>query len=128
MDALPLVRFRLQTADGSRWWRADCDWTQPAPNLLRLSVDAIVLTAAHTFSGSNFWTHNLLKARAPKAFFSESESISSRVGSTRVMRVESTLTLNSPWARSRPMIWACASFLIAVAALIASSAFSITSI
>jgi len=46
MSALPIVRFRLQTADGSRWWRADCDWTQPAPNLLRLSVDAIVLTDA----------------------------------------------------------------------------------
>lgn len=40
MSALPIVRFRLQTSDGSRWWRADCDWTQPAPNLLRLSVDA----------------------------------------------------------------------------------------
>lgn len=46
MSALPIVRFRLQTADGSRWWRADCDWTQPAPNLLRLSVEAIVLTDA----------------------------------------------------------------------------------
>lgn len=44
MGALPLVRFRLQTADGSRWWRAQCDWTQPAPNVLRLSVEAIVLT------------------------------------------------------------------------------------
>lgn len=44
MDALPIVRFRLQTSDGSRWWRAECDWTQPAPNLLRLSVAAIVLT------------------------------------------------------------------------------------
>ena len=42
--ALPLVRFRLQTADGSRWWRAQCDWTQPAENVLRLSVEAIVLT------------------------------------------------------------------------------------
>ena len=41
MSALPIVRFRLQTSDGPRWWRADCDWTQPAPNLLRLSVDAI---------------------------------------------------------------------------------------
>lgn len=40
MSALPIVRFRPQTSDGSRWWRADCDWTQPAPNLLRLSVDA----------------------------------------------------------------------------------------
>lgn len=44
MDALPIVRFRPQTSDGSRWWRAECDWTQPAPNLLRLSVAAIVLT------------------------------------------------------------------------------------
>lgn len=24
MDAIPLVRFRLQLADGSRWWRAQC--------------------------------------------------------------------------------------------------------
>lgn len=44
MSALPIVRFRLQTADGSRWWRAQCDWTQPAENVLRLSVEAIVLT------------------------------------------------------------------------------------
>lgn len=49
MSALPIVRFRLQTADGSRWWRADCDWTQPAPNLLRLSVDAVVLLDADNF-------------------------------------------------------------------------------
>jgi hypothetical protein len=52
MNALPIVRFRLQTSDGSRWWRADCDWTQPAPNLLRLSVEAIVLTD----SDSRVWT------------------------------------------------------------------------
>ena len=48
MSALPLVRFRLQLADGSRWWRAQCDWTQPAPNVLRLSVEAIVLTDDHS--------------------------------------------------------------------------------
>lgn len=42
--ALPLVRFRLQTADGSRWWRAQCDWTQPAENVLRLSVERVVYT------------------------------------------------------------------------------------
>ncbi len=44
MSDLPIVRFRLQTSDGSRWWRAGCDWTQPAPNILRLSVAAVVLT------------------------------------------------------------------------------------
>lgn len=48
MEALPIVRFRLQTSDGSRWWRAQCDWTQPAPNVLRLSVEAIVLTDDHS--------------------------------------------------------------------------------
>lgn len=48
MSALPLVRFRLQLVDGSRWWRAQCDWTQPAPNVLRLSVEAIVLTDDHS--------------------------------------------------------------------------------
>ena len=48
MSALPLVRFRLQLAGGSRWWRAQCDWTQPAENVLRLSVEAIVLTAYAT--------------------------------------------------------------------------------
>ncbi len=45
MSALPLVRFRLQLADGSRWWRAQCDWTQPAPNVLRLSVEAVATVA-----------------------------------------------------------------------------------
>lgn len=45
MNALPLVRFRLQLADGSRWWRAQCDWTQPAENVLRLSVEAVATVA-----------------------------------------------------------------------------------
>ncbi len=46
MDALPIVRFRLQTSDGSRWWRADCDWAQLTPNLLQLNIDAIMLLDA----------------------------------------------------------------------------------